>query len=260
LDEEELESDLTPPGSPDGATATGSQDSTDEFPDLFAREDMSSDDDLGFGILPEALPDEHDTFAPEAGSYQIGVGDTLPPAMPGAENDEVVGFSTSEVGQEPPFVSAGQLKQEPTSVPIKDLTRAKSALLLDVTPRGLGIGTAGGFCDAIIERNAAIPVEQSRVFVTSADNQTQVAINIFQGESRKSVENTQLGQVLLTNLRPAPRGTIKIRVTFEIDTDGILGVAARNEETNEAQHAKIVLTGGMDESQVQALVEKYAEQ
>ena len=64
---------------------------------------------------------------------------------------------------------------------------------------------------------------------------------------------------MLTNIRPAPRGEIKIRVTFEIDTDGILGVSASNEETNEAQSTKILLTGGMDEEKVEALVQKYAD-
>ena len=136
---------------------------------------------------------------------------------------------------------------------------AKAALLLDVTPRALGVATAGGFCDPIIERNAAIPVEQSRLFSTSTSNQTEVAIDVYQGESRRVAENTKLGQVLLTNLRPAPRGEIKVRVTFEIDTDGILGVAAENEETGEAESTRIVLTGGMDEEKVEELVQKYAD-
>ena len=90
--------------------------------------------------------------------------------------------------------------------------------------------------------------------------QTQVAVTVYQGESRRTDGNTALGQVLLTNLRPAPRGEIKIRVTFEIDTDGILGVSARDEETKAAERTKIVLTGGMDEEKVEALVKKYSDQ
>jgi molecular chaperone DnaK len=146
-------------------------------------------------------------------------------------------------------------EQPPESYPIPN----KPALLLDVTPRGLGVATAGGFYDTIIERNAAIPVEQSRMFTTSTDNQTEVSVNVYQGEANRVEENTKLGHILLTNLRPATRGAIKIRVTFEIDTDGILGVFARNEETNEAQSTRIALTGSMDEDQVEALVEKYSE-
>ena len=135
---------------------------------------------------------------------------------------------------------------------------AKPALLLDVTPRALGVATAGGFCDTIIERNAAIPVEQSRLFTTSSDDQTEVSIDVYQGESRRTAENTPLGKVVLSQLRPAPRGEIKIRVTFEIDTDGILGISARNQETGEAESTQITLTGGIDEAQVEALVQKYS--
>jgi molecular chaperone DnaK len=135
---------------------------------------------------------------------------------------------------------------------------AASTLLLDVTPRGLGVATAGGYCDQIIERNAAIPVEQSRLFSTSTDNQTAVAINIFQGESRRVEQNTLLGQVHLPGIRPAQRGEVKIKVVFEIDTDGILGVSAVNEETGAAQDTRIQLLGGLNEDQVNALVSKYS--
>ncbi|MCU0664127.1 MAG: Hsp70 family protein [Myxococcota bacterium] len=147
--------------------------------------------------------------------------------------------------------------EEPSySVPMTKM--APSALLLDVTPRAIGVGTAGGFCDLCIDRNAAIPVEQSRLFTTSTDYQSEVAIAVYQGESRRVEENTKLGEVQLCGIRPAPRGTIKIRVTFEINTDGILGVSARNEETGEAQSTRIVLSGGIDEDQVERLVRKYA--
>ncbi len=150
-----------------------------------------------------------------------------------------------------------QAAEIPFALPV--VPEAKPALLLDVTPRAFGVATAGGFCDPIIERNAAIPVEQSRLFSTSTDNQTEVSINIFQGESRRVDGNTELGKVVLSDLRPAPRGEIKIRVTFEIDTDGILGVSAKNEETGQAQSTRIVLSGSLDDDQVDALMEKYAD-
>ena len=153
---------------------------------------------------------------------------------------------------------AGQA-QGRISIGPSPLLNAKPALLLDVTPRSLGVATAGGFCDVILERNSAIPVEQSRVFGTSADYQAEVSINIFQGESRRTKENTKLGEVQLTNIRPAPRGEIKIRVIFEIDTDGILGVSAINEDTKEKQSTRIVLSGGMDEDKIEELVKKYAD-
>ena len=81
-------------------------------------------------------------------------------------------------------------------------------------------------------------------------SETEVSIEVFQGESRRVEENTKLGRVLLSGIRAAPRGEIKVRVTFEIDTDGLLGVSARNEESGEAQVTRIQLTGGLDEDQV----------
>ena len=159
------------------------------------------------------------------------------------------------------FIAGEDLQPPDEAEPSFTVPVAKAAptLLLDVTPRSLGIATAGGYCDEVIERNAAIPVEQSRLFSTSSDNQTEVSIEVFQGESRRVEENTKLGRVLLSGIRAAPRGEIKVRVTFEIDTDGLLGVSARNEETGEAQATRIQLTGGLDEDQVNPLVKKYAE-
>jgi molecular chaperone DnaK len=168
-----------------------------------------------------------------------------------------------EVGAVPGFehvlrdTAPGQ-SDSPSSVEVTDAARARGALLLDVTPRALGVAVAGGYCDIVIDRNAAIPVEQSRLFSTSTDNQTEVSINIYQGESRRIEDNTKLGHILLSRLRPAPRGVIKIRVTFEIDTDGILGVSARNEESKEAESTKIILAGGLDEDKVKALVQQYS--
>ena len=132
------------------------------------------------------------------------------------------------------------------------------ALLLDVTPRALGIGTAGAYCDFIIERNAPIPVEQTRVFTTSRDLQTEVTIRICQGESIRLDDNVVLGELKLTDIRPAPRGEIKIRVTFEIDTDGILNVSAVNDDTSEKQAVRITPFGGLEDNKVEELIAEYA--
>ncbi len=128
------------------------------------------------------------------------------------------------------------------------------ALLLDVTPRGLGIATVGGFADTIIQRNAQIPLEQTRVFATTADNQTAVKIQVCQGESRRFDENTPLGELTLDGLRPAQRGQVRVAVTFEIDPDGILKVRAQDEETGRAQAAKIQLLGTLSEEELADLV------
>jgi molecular chaperone DnaK len=126
------------------------------------------------------------------------------------------------------------------------------ALLLDVTPRGLGVATVGGFADTIIQRNAQVPMEQTRIFTTSADDQSQVRVQVCQGESRRFDENTLLGEVTLDGLRPARRGEVKIAVVFEIDTDGILQVRARDEETGRAQVATISVLGTMSEEEITA--------
>jgi molecular chaperone DnaK len=149
-------------------------------------------------------------------------------------------------------------EEDRRSYAVPDSKTAVSTLLLDVTPKALGIATAGGYCDQIIERNAPIPIEQSRLFSTSTDNQTEVVVDVYQGESRRIADNAKLGNVVLAGIRPAARGEIRVRVTFEIDTDGILRVSARNEESGEAQRTRIQLTGGLSEDQVNDLVKKYA--
>ena len=136
---------------------------------------------------------------------------------------------------------------------------AMDSVLLDVTPRALGIKVVGGFAETIIERNAQIPVEQTRRFTTSQDYQTQVRIQCCQGESRQFDENQPLGELVLDALRPARRGEVAVEVTFEIDTDGILQVQAKDPETDMAQRARIQVLGTMDEEQVEELADKHAE-
>ncbi|MDZ4695209.1 MAG: Hsp70 family protein [Deltaproteobacteria bacterium] len=127
---------------------------------------------------------------------------------------------------------------------------ASRAVLLDVTPRALGIAVAGGFAETIIERNVPLPVEQSRMFSTSADYQTSVRIQVCQGESRQFDENYPLGDLELTGLRPARRGELSIEVTFRVDTDGILRVRARDMETGRAQEAQVNVRGSMSAQDV----------
>lgn len=132
-------------------------------------------------------------------------------------------------------------------------------LLLDVTPLSLGIETVGGFCEHVIKRNAAIPVEQTRVFTTGQDAQTEVSVRICQGESRKLAENQPLGAIELSGLRPAPRGEVKIGVTFVLDQDGTLGVTAKDLETGRAQTVRVRLVGGMGDAQVDELAARHAQ-
>jgi molecular chaperone DnaK len=133
-------------------------------------------------------------------------------------------------------------------------------ILVDVTPRTLSVQTVQGYCDPIIERNSPIPIEQSRVFTTSRDDQTVVTVRICQGESRRVEENTVLGEVTLSEIRPAPRGVVKIQVVFEIDTDGVVAVGARDVDTGQQAVTKVSLFGGMADEEVRDLVRRYGRQ
>jgi molecular chaperone DnaK len=118
---------------------------------------------------------------------------------------------------------------------------APEPLLLDVTPRSLGIATKGGYVENIIPRNASIPTEATKFFHTATDGQTQVRVAVYQGESRRESENEALGEFLLDGLRPAPRGEVRVRVTFEIDADGIVHVIARDEDSGSRKDLRLNL-------------------
>ncbi|MCP4196173.1 MAG: Hsp70 family protein [Proteobacteria bacterium] len=228
------------------------------MPEGPSSEAAAPTEELETDLFPSITPPLSE---PPPGQEGYAAGNPDPKPIPGTENDEIIGLPSSDElsGEMEVPLDFGEMAEDEGFALPDIAVGAPSALLLDVTPRALGVATAGGFCDTLIERNAAIPVEQSRLFTTSTDNQTEVLINVFQGESRKVADNAHLGQVVLSEIRAARRGAIKVRVTFEIDTDGILGVSARNEETGDAQSTRIVLTGGMPEEQIEALVEKYAD-
>ena len=142
--------------------------------------------------------------------------------------------------------------------PPQMIPAAAPPLLLDVTPHTLGVETVSGYCDEVIHRNAAIPVESTRVFTTGADNQDTVLVVIYQGESRRLEENQPLGEIQLTGLRPAPRGGVTIEVTFQLDADGTLGVKARDKDTGQEQRVRISLVGGIDPDEVRRMQERQA--
>ncbi len=128
-----------------------------------------------------------------------------------------------------------------------------AAVLLDVTPQTLGVGTVGGFVEPLIPRNTAIPTDSSKIFHTAHDNQTEVRIRVFQGESRMQGDNELLGHFVLDGLRPAPRGEVRIRVTFAIDADGIVHVSAVDEESGRAQEITIEASSGLTQDEVQEM-------
>lgn len=130
-------------------------------------------------------------------------------------------------------------------------------LLLDVTPQSLRIETVNGFSEVIIERNAAIPVEQSRKFTTSSDFQDGVKARVCQGESRRLDENQELGEVELTGLRAAKRGTVMINVKFIMDADGTLAVSATEEATGKEQTIRINLIGGVEDEEIERMRQRH---
>jgi len=139
----------------------------------------------------------------------------------------------------------------------------KGLLLLDVTPLSLGIETMGGVMTKIIERNTTIPTKKSQVFSTAADGQTQVEINVLQGEREFARDNKQLGLFRLDGIAPAPRGIPQIEVTFDIDANGIVNVSAKDRATNKEQHITITSGSNMSKDDIEKAVqeaEKYAEE
>jgi molecular chaperone DnaK len=120
----------------------------------------------------------------------------------------------------------------------------KDVLLLDVTPLTLGIETLGGVMTPMIERNTTVPTSKNNVFSTAADNQTQVEVHVLQGERPMAADNKSLGRFVLDGIPPSPRGVPQIEVTFDIDANGILNVAAKDKATSKEQ--KITIKGSTD--------------
>lgn len=138
----------------------------------------------------------------------------------------------------------------------------KDLLLLDVTPLSLGIETLGEVFTKIIERNTTIPTSKTQTFSTATDGQTSVEIHVLQGERALAKDNKSLGKFQLTGIPPAPRGVPQIEVSFEIDANGILQVAARDKGTGREQSIRISNTGGLSDAEVERMrqeAELYAE-
>ena len=153
----------------------------------------------------------------------------------GVNPDEVVAVGAA--------IQAGVLKGE-----------VKDVLLLDVTPLSLGIETLGGVFTRLIDKNTTIPTKKSQVFSTAEDGQTAVTIRVFQGEREMAKDNKFLGQFDLVGIPPSPRGMPQIEVTFDIDANGIVTVAAKDKATNKEQNIRIQASGGLTETEIQTMM------
>jgi len=153
----------------------------------------------------------------------------------GVNADEVVAIGAA--------IQGGVLKGEVNEV-----------LLLDVTPLSLGVETQGRVFTRIIEKNTTIPTRRGQVFSTTEDNQNVVRIHVLQGEREMAEDNKSLGRFELVGVPPAPRGVPQIEVTFEIDTDGVVHVSAKDLGTGKGQQIRVAASGGLTEKEIQALI------
>jgi molecular chaperone DnaK len=190
-------------------------------------------------IAPEPAPPPAPSYGYGGGPGDANVGFADPPPARG--------FGTeSETVESPASTAKGFVP--PQTYPVS--VGARGPVVMDVTPRGLGIATVAGYCEELIRRNSRVPAEIRKLFTTSRDGQDVVRILVCQGESRRIDHNVVIGDLVLGALPPRPRGETSIEVTFMLDASGILQVRARDAQTGQEQRASIEVIGTMSQDEI----------
>ncbi|HSM91899.1 MAG TPA: Hsp70 family protein [Anaeromyxobacteraceae bacterium] len=169
------------------------------------------------------------------------------------QRDAMAGIDPDEV------VALGAAIQASALLNADAAAEGQASYLLDVTPLTLRVGTVGGFTEKIIDKNTPIPIEKSKTFTTSRDGQERVKVRVYQGESNRAEECELLGEFEFTGFRIGYRGEVQIQVTFEIDSNGIVNVAATDLETGQKTSTTISLSSGLSELDLQAAADQNAE-
>jgi molecular chaperone DnaK len=212
---------------------------------------------LGASIQASLLDDEQPLTVPTIGVESLEVEPheievvALPPPRPPRPKPPAAPSSRAARAEEAPATRTeapvAPRVQEPPAPrrppPAPAPPAAVAPVLIDVTPLSLNVETAGGFCSLLIEANTPIPCECTRTFTTGNDGQSTVCVRVAQGPSDRFADNTCLGEVELSGIEPAPRGTAQIAVTFEIDADGIMNVCARDIKSGRQKAARVQIVG-----------------
>ena len=167
--------------------------------------------------------------------------------------------SVSDYFQQPPKsdVDPDEVVAMGAAIHAASLTNAdQDSFLLDVTPLDLRIGVVGGLAEPVIEANTPVPIEQTRVFTTVQDNQEVVKVRVYQGGERAAEDNEMLGEFEFSGFKQAPRGGVQIEVTFEINSDGIVNVTAREPESGQEASTHIALSSGLSEEELEGILEE----
>jgi molecular chaperone DnaK len=208
-----------------------------------------------FGVTPQIAPRRTaDLLASFGAAQSVPLTSAVAPPSPAWNAKGVGPTNTLPLGAAIAGGSAMSVVSPSSPLASPPRSRPAPALLIDVTPLSLCVETAGGYCDVLVARNTPVPCERTRDFVTVQDNQETVIVRVAQGESAQFEENVLLGEVQLPKLTAAPRGQLRISVTFSLDSDGLLQVRALDVATGQSARAELQLVGAPTSPEMQQMI------